>query len=416
MSLKLRWKNGPESRVMQPPVSKSDALRLLFLRHARGEQLNSFPEPLPDDVSAAASALRLITSSRDEVIMKMGIGGAPFRFILALACMTPGLHCSIDAEESLRNRPHHPLVSALENQLVPAGLKLDSSAWPLKVDTTELELPEDLHFTLDPSSSQYLSALALAGAAAVGKGQCNSVLIRLNHPTTSPGYAELTARWIEQAGFSLKVTEKEWLISGYSPIPWKPKVPLDWSSAAYLLIWAWKCDGAVLWTGSRNHPDAGVIEILAGSGLQFHHKANMTIKVSGELNRGIHADAAKNPDLIPTLGVIALAAPGISRFDNVGILRDKESDRLQFLIDVAHSVGVTAILSGNKLILLPATDRSFGITISTAHDHRRAMAGSLLLPLGWPEVTIDNPYCVSKSFPGYWDTIAKCGVSLTEIA
>ncbi len=385
-----------------------------MLRFARGEEAGAerLAGDVADDVVALERAIEAIDSGEPDIALDAGLGGVPLRFMLALAALTPGLRCTVDATEPLRRRPHEPLLAALREGLGGHGLVISAERWPLVVDSTRLVLPRQLRFALEPTSSQFLSALVLASASAVGAGRCRVADIELLGEPASPAYAELTAGLIREAGFALEVSKERWRLSGFRGRHWRPEIPPDWSAAAYLAVWAWRCGGSVEVGDPAGHPDGIVLDILSAAGLQVEICSGSLLSVGGVLERSLRASGRDCPDLIPTLGALALVAPGESRFERVGVLRDKESDRLDFLIDLASAAGGEAVLSGDRLIVRPAEERGGRIAIETEGDHRRAMAGSLLLALGWPEVVVDDPDCVSKSFPGYWRELERCGVRL----
>ena len=414
VALRLGWCGRPRACRLRPPPSKSHALRVLMLRHARGQigGAEQLAGGAADDVATLAKAVEALDAGGPEIAIDAGLGGAPLRFMLALAAVSPGLRCTVDAAEPLRRRPHGPLLSALRGGLGGHGLALSAESWPLVVDTTRLDLPQRLSFALEPTSSQFLSALALAAASAVGAGRCRVADIELLGEPASPAYAELTAGLMREAGFALEVSERRWRLGGFSGRPWEPEIPPDWSAAACLAVWAWRCGGSVEVGDPAGHPDGIVLDVLSAAGLRVEIGSGSSLRVGGVLARGLRASARNCPDLIPTLGALALAAPGESRFESVGVLRDKESDRLRFLVDLASAAGGEAVLSGDQLIVRPAGERGGSVAVETEHDHRRAMAGSLMLALGWPEVVFDDPGCVSKSFPGYWRELEHCGVRL----
>ena len=413
--LRITWIETSTKCVLQPPISKSDAIRVLSLRFARGENLDQFPHPVPDDVEVTSRGLDSLRTSAGNVALDAGSGAAPFRFLLALAATTPGLRCTLNASEQLRRRPHKPLLNSLTATLQSRGLRISHSKRPLEIDTTDLTLPDKSSFTIEPISSQYLSALALAGAAAIGSKRCREVNINIKGKVASLGYAALTAKWICEAGFHISAGKRSWRISGFKRKAWNPVIPSDWSSTACLLIWAWKSGGSMRLPALSGHPDERILDILSSAGLKLVPLEEGIVGITGELKCGLEADAIENPDLIPALGIIALVAPEFSVFRNVGILRDKESDRLQFLLDIAGAAGSACELRGEDLVIHPCSDRGNPVIIQTMADHRRAMAGSLLLALGWQDLIIDDPDCVSKSFPDYWEQIGRCGVRLEEL-
>ena len=393
---------------MLPPVSKSDAIRALILRYIRRENLDFPAPPHCTDVEDAIGALQQLESDREEVVISIRLGAAPLRFVVALAVVTPGRRIAVDARPALRARPLGELVEALRRGLSGHGLKIRANEWPLRIDTTNLQLPHSPSFSVEPTSSQYPSALALAGAEVVRNRGCVSAIVEMLGESVSTGYLDLTIRWMRSAGFDVEQDKNSLRINGFSPVEWVPRIPRDWSAVAYLLAWAWKSGAAVDIGSMESHPDAAVVPILRRAGLDVELSGDL-IRVAGELTSALDADAAKHPDLVPTLAVLALAAPVPSRFDNVEVLRHKESDRLQFILDLVGWAGGKADLSAGRLTISPPASFPRKIFIRTEDDHRRAMAGSILAAICGAEVFIDDPDCVDKSFPGYWDEIMKCG-------
>lgn len=411
---RISWDGTPRSCVLQPPVSKSDAIRIQLLRYARGESPETISSPVPDDLRSVMEALKKISSGQKRLYLNLGLGAAPCRFLLATACMIPGMHTTINIPPRLRKRPHKPLLRALKQSLAPYGLVMTSEGWPVVIDTKDMKLPDKIHFSVKPTSSQYVSALALASASAIAGGLCRTARIELQHKIAGSGYSELTAHWLREAGFRCHVSEKSWVIDGFTEKVWEPVVPDDWSSISYLIFWAWKSDSVIRSGDNPLHPDSAVVDILNSAGMKIHSEQPGLLRVTGNLERGIKASARQCPDIIPTLAVAALTAPGESQFEDVGTLQDKESDRIAFIMDMAAAVGGRAVLEEGVLRVFPTDKPPETVTIFTENDHRRAMAGSLLLAFGWPEVLMDNPACVSKSFPLYWDTIRNCGVQMEK--
>jgi 3-phosphoshikimate 1-carboxyvinyltransferase len=110
------------------------------------------------------------------------------------------------------------------------------------------------------------------------------------------------------------------------------------------------------------------------------------------------------PDVVPTLAVIALFAEGITRIRNVGHLRFKESDRLQAIHDELEKLGANIAIEEDGLVISPAP--LHGAQLDTYDDHRMVMSFALA-GLRVPGVKIENPECVSKSFPGFWEEFER---------
>ena len=115
-------------------------------------------------------------------------------------------------------------------------------------------------------------------------------------------------------------------------------------------------------------------------------------------------DLGDMPDMVPTLAVLAALRPGRTVIENVAHLRLKESDRLSAL---ATELGKTGIpVEERKDGLIITGGQPHGAEIETYNDHRIAMSFAVL-GLAVPGMSIRNPACVSKSFPGFWGELEK---------
>jgi 3-phosphoshikimate 1-carboxyvinyltransferase len=159
-----------------------------------------------------------------------------------------------------------------------------------------------------------------------------------------------------------------------------------------------------------DHPDRAILEVLEAVGLKFSKSAD-GVRVEGRPTRGLQASGAAHPDLLPTLAAFACVLPGPSILTDVGILRHKESNRLEGICEMVAAAGGSTALDGEVLTLKPPEFvRPFAL--STRSDHRMAMSAATLAALSRVPVQLDDASCVSKSFPGFWKELEKVGVSL----
>ena len=109
-------------------------------------------------------------------------------------------------------------------------------------------------------------------------------------------------------------------------------------------------------------------------------------------------------DTVMTLAVVALFAEGPTRIRNVAHIRHKETDRLAALATELRKVGaeVDEYPDGLKITPRPL----HGAVIDTYNDHRMAMSMALI-GLKVPGIVINNPACVAKTYPNFFEDLEK---------
>ena len=123
--------------------------------------------------------------------------------------------------------------------------------------------------------------------------------------------------------------------------------------------------------------------------------------------RAIDADFNHIPDAAMTIAMAALFADGTSVLRNIGSWRVKETDRIAAMATELRKLGATVEAGADFLrITPPVSGFASGVAIDTYDDHRMAMCFSLAA-LGGVTVRINDPQCVNKTFPGYFDALAR---------
>ena len=120
--------------------------------------------------------------------------------------------------------------------------------------------------------------------------------------------------------------------------------------------------------------------------------------------RAIDADFNHIPDAAMTVAVLALFADGTSTLRNIGSWRVKETDRIAAMATELRKVGAQVEAGADSLKITPPPVLS-PATIDTYDDHRMAMCFSLVA-LGGVAIRINDPGCVAKTFPDYFNVLA----------
>ncbi len=124
--------------------------------------------------------------------------------------------------------------------------------------------------------------------------------------------------------------------------------------------------------------------------------------------RGVDVDMNDMPDSVQTLAVTALFARGRTRVRNVGNLRIKETDRIAALAKELSKLGAR-VDEGKDCFSIWPPARPVPAVVETYGDHRMAMSFAVAA-VAVPGITIADPECVSKSFPGFFDLLESLGV------
>ena len=149
--------------------------------------------------------------------------------------------------------------------------------------------------------------------------------------------------------------------------------------------------------------DVRFVEVLEEMGCEvLRGEDTITVRATPQL-RGVDVDMNDISDTVMTLGAVTLFAEGPTNIRNVGHIRHKETDRIAALATELRKLGATVDERDDGLTITPGELRA--ATIDTYDDHRMAMSLALA-GLRVPGVVINDPGCVAKTYPGFWDDLA----------
>jgi 3-phosphoshikimate 1-carboxyvinyltransferase len=146
--------------------------------------------------------------------------------------------------------------------------------------------------------------------------------------------------------------------------------------------------------------DAQFARVLEQMGASVQYEAT-SITVTGRSLRGIDIDMNDMPDAAMTLAVVGLFADGPTAIRNVYNWRVKETERMTAMVTELRKLGAE-VVEGHDYLVVNTPRQWQSASIDTYDDHRVAMAFSLAA-LGPVPVTINDPECVSKTFPDYFE-------------
>ena len=261
-------------------------------------------------------------------------------------------------------------------------------------------------------SSQFLSALLMALPLARGAADAGTTVAVIG-PLISRPYVDITTHLMRRFGVAVATPDTQTFAvpagASYSS-PGSLVVEGDASSASYFLAAGAVGGGPVRVTGVGRDSiqgDLAFADVLATLGADIRFGPHWVEARSGAHFHGGTIDCAAIPDAAMTLAMTALFADSPTTLTHIGSWRVKETDRIAAVATEMAKLGV-AVASGEDWLRIMPPSKAAPLqpaAIDTYDDHRMAMCFSLAALAG-VSVTINDPDCVRKTFPGYFDAFA----------
>ncbi|MBL8099755.1 MAG: 3-phosphoshikimate 1-carboxyvinyltransferase [Anaerolineales bacterium] len=345
----------------------------------------------------------------------IGNAGTAARFLSAFLTLGNGQYI-LDGEPRMRERPIGDLVDSLtqlganittiddrpltEKKSAVSGQQSEMSL-PIKIIANQLrggktQIAGDI-------SSQFLSALLMVAPYAQSE-----IEITLSTELNSKPYVDMTIEIMKEFGVEIQREDYSRFTihsSTYSPIT-NYQVESDASAASYFFAAPAICGGTVKVENiSRKslQGDVAFVDVLQKMGCVVTESDN-SITVNRPLSIvGLDIDMRDIPDTAQTLAAVAPFAESPTRIRGIASARVKETDRVSATCIELQRLGVQVEEHEDGMTIYPCKDFQ-PANIKTYNDHRMAMAFSLI-GLRFDGVTIENPSCVSKTFPNYFEVL-----------
>ena len=411
---------GPLHATIRPPGSKSITNRALIcaalaeghslLRGALDSEdtqvmiaaLEALGIELAHDT--AASEIRVAGCGgrlgQQDADLYVANSGTTIRFLTAMLAACHG-RFRLDGIERMRERPIADLLAALGQLGGQAESETGSGCPPVVIEASGLwgghaKISGDI-------SSQFLSGLLMACPYAEA-----DVTIEVVGQLVSQPYVTMTLGVMSAFGIEVETDDA---LTRFRVHPGKYRgreyeVEPDASAASYFWGAAAVTGGDVTVRGlSRKalQGDVAFCNCLAQMGCEIEHGQD-AIRVIGKPLTGVAVDMNAISDTVQTLAVVALFAQGPTTIRGVAHIRHKETDRIGDLARELRKLGADVDELADGLRITPGDPRP--ALIETYNDHRMAMSFALA-GLGAPGVTINDPDCTRKTYPGFFDDLGS---------
>jgi 3-phosphoshikimate 1-carboxyvinyltransferase len=342
-----------------------------------------------------------------EADLFLGNAGTAIRPLTAVLALASGNY-RLSGVARMHERPIGDLVEAL--CAVGANIRYAEKEGypPLQIGPAKFDLSTPVQVRGDVSS-QFLTALLLALPLTK-----QDAVIRVDGELVSRPYVEITLNLM--ARFGVNVTRDGWrefrLAKGSRyRSPGRITVEGDASGASYFLAAGAIGGGPVRVNGVGRDSIQGDVrfsDALVALGAQIdidNEWIQARVPERGQL-KAFDLDLNHIPDAAMTLAVVALFCDGTCKLRNIANWRVKETDRLAAMATELRKLGALVKEGEDSLEITPPDKFTAGACIDTYDDHRIAMCFSLAA-LSGVAVRINDPNCVAKTYPQYFEHFAR---------
>ena len=417
-TLEIQPIQHPLSATVRVPGSKSLTNRALLIAALADGTTTLTNALFSDDSHYFANALqslgfRVYLNSESAEMTVMGLdgripansaehfignAGTAARFLTAFLTLGDGEYI-LDGEPRMRERPIGDLIDALKQ--LGVNLEAKNNCPPVRVSASGL--PGGKTKIAGDISSQFLSALLMVAPYAQ-----SPVEIEVTTELNSKPYVDMTLSIMRDFGvevqrdgyqcFEIPITHYE----SHTTYP----IESDASAASYFFASPAICGGTVCVENISQKSvqgDIAFLNVLEKMGCTVKEDDNsISVTRALEIN-GLDIDMRDIPDTAQTLAAIAPFASTPTRIRGIASARVKETDRVHATCAELTRLGVKVEEHEDGMTIYPC-ENIRPATVQTYNDHRMAMALSLI-GLRVPGITIENPGCVSKTFPNYFNIL-----------
>lgn len=328
------------------------------------------------------------------------LSGTTSRFVAASLVLGSGPY-RLTGAPPLQGRPLGPTLDALVELGSQLSFEGDDGCLPVIVNNPAPKAGSTMP-TISVSgdvSSQFLSGLLLVGPCLP-----NGLRIDVSTPLVSRPYVDMTLSVMVAFGAVVDEGGTGFIVSpgGYTGTDFT--VEPDASAASYFYASAAICGGSMTVEGLGTDSiqgDVGFVDALEAMGCRIDRTPD-SITVTGPALHGIDVDFSDISDTAQTLAAVAVFVDSPTRVTGIGFIRRKETDRIAAVVAELRRLGLEASEDPDGFTVVPSSPSP--AEIHTYEDHRMAMSFALV-GLRAPGIQIQDPACVAKTFPDYFERL-----------
>ena len=348
--------------------------------------------------------------------LNFGNSGTLARLLIGMLSTTPNINLKMRGDHSLNKRSMKKLIllmrkfgaSFLPKKKYHFPLRLISAKWPLQI------------YYKSGISAQLKSSVILAGLNAYGKTKILEQIPSRNH----------TENMLAKNNKAIQINKKKKIINIIGKKSLEPinvSVPGDPSSAAFITaLTLLNSNSSILIKNvGLNSTRIGFYKILKNHGAKIFFKKIK--KSNSEIVGNIFVKSSKlkpikasnkyyvsMTDEYPVLFIIASLIKGISVFNGIEDLANKESNRISEMQNILKQIGIKSSYSKNKLKIFGKNKKDIKkrrIKVEKLGDHRICMSSFVLSLLIGADTYIKNFDTVFTSSPSFLKIMKNLGAN-----
>lgn len=339
----------------------------------------------------------------------IGAAGTIARFLPAALAIGIG-NWTINGSKRLSERPLAPLLSAITSLGAVVDYQQAEHRLPFKLRASGLKggsvtLPGS-------SSSQFISGLLLAAPYTQ-----DPLTIQIDGEIVQRDYVQMTVDVMSAFGVAAEFSEdgQSIMVSSGKYQAQTFQLEPDVSTCCYFWALAAVTSGCVRIEGidarRTSQPDIEILDVLERMGCTVIRGDNF-VEVQGtkQLKGGFTLSMKKWSDQTLTIAAMAPFTDGPITLTDAAHIRHHECDRIAAICGELSKLGISVEEHPDGLTIYPG--QPLPALLDSHDDHRMAMALSLI-GLRVENIRINDPSCVSKTCPGYFDQLSALGVEIS---
>jgi 3-phosphoshikimate 1-carboxyvinyltransferase len=401
--------------IIKNALESQDVLSTISCLKKLGIKINKFG---PKNYSINGKGLGSLFAKKNA-LLNFGNSGTLARLLIGILSTTPGLEIKLTGDHSLKKRSMKKLILIM-NKFGANFLPKNKFNFPIKLISSKIPIAINYKAGV---SAQLKSAVILAGLNSYGTTNIIEESKSRDHTEKMLLQNNNLIKIKSQKKKLLKITGRKYLNH------LKINVPNDPSSAAFFVGLTLLMQNSSIKINKvcLNPTRIGFYKILKKYGAKI--KFENIKKINNELIGNILAKSSNlkpivasrkyyvnSTDEYPMLFVIAALTKGVSTFEGISDLANKESNRITEMQKILNQIGVKTIASNNKLKIFGKKNidyKSKKISVPSLGDHRICMSTFVLAILTGVKTKINNFETVFTSSPSFLKIMKNLGAKFS---